>query len=433
MLLPSYESFRLLNTRCTCSMRISSQPMPKEARKMQEHHDTIISVINLKGGSSIAAAEFIIHCSLIPQAVEAIPAPPIDILPPLHILVCTCHYPPKLNNLLFSPAQAQKVQQSVPFVSDKKCVTSSSVNPIHYGMDQRPDAEKTIKEGLYPQQDLSCVLTGIFDRDALCKVTMIVTSVQAVETRTTVLRSVLKHRKNQVLTPYNPSIWDQLLQECNLLEKYPNLSNSLSCGFDTGIWRLYKTTTPSNGSTIYDYPEAYQQIIDKEFQWGCYMALALMMKSKPLLGLVSSSLLSLVPKPEKPGKFWAVHNFSYPCIPSLNISSINYTIDSNMYPCIWGTFSTICYTIHNLPPGLQASIRNVAEEYHTIPIIYSQWPGLVVKLQENVSFAINSCNNFGLASTGGIYGKVGDATTDILEHKELAQYLLGVVICWGAN
>ena len=209
--------------------------MPEEARKMQEHHDTNISVISLRGGSSIAAAEPVIHHGLAPQAIETIPAPPIVVLPPLHILIHTCHYPPKLSNLLSSPAQAQKVQQSAPFVSDEKHATSSGVNPIHYGMDQRPDAEKTIKEGSYPLQDLSCVLTGIFDRDAWRKVTMIITSVQAAETRTTVLRSVLKRRKNQALTPYNPSNWDQLLRECNLLEKYPNLSNSLSRGFDTGI------------------------------------------------------------------------------------------------------------------------------------------------------------------------------------------------------
>ena len=333
MLLPSYESFRLLNTRCTCSMRISSHPMPKEARKMQEHHDTNISVISLRGGSSIAAAEPVIHCGLTPQAVETIPVPPIIVLPPLHILVCTCHYPPKLSNLLFSLAQAQKVQQSAPFALDKKHATSSSVNPIHYEMDQRPDAEKTIKEGSYPLQDLSCVLTGIFDEDAQHKVTTIVMSVQAVETRTTVLRSVLKCRKNQALTPYNPSNWDQLLWECNLLEKYPNLSNSLSCGFDAGIQRLYKTTTPSNSSTVYDYPEAYQQIINKEFQWGPYIGPCSRDEVEALIGPFQSSLLSLVPKPGKPGKFRAVHNFSYPRIPSLSISSINYTIDSNLYPC----------------------------------------------------------------------------------------------------
>ena len=114
-----------------------------------------------------------------------------------------------------------------------------------------------------------------------------------------------------------------------------------------------------------------------------------------------SGLLSLVSKPGKLGSFRAVHNFSYPHIPS---PSINYTIDASLDPCTWGTFATICYTIHNLPPGSQASIWDVAEAYCTIPIVHSQWLGLVVKLREDNSFAINTCNNFGLTSASGIFG-----------------------------
>ena len=43
----------------------------------------------------------------------------------------------------------------------------------------------------------------------------------------------------------------------------------------------------------------------------------------------------------------------------------------------------------------------------------SQWPGLVICLQAEDQFAINVCNNFGLASAGGIYGMVADAGADI--------------------
>ena len=57
----------------------------------------------------------------------------------------------------------------------------------------------------------------------------------------------------------------------------------------------------------------------------------------------------------------------------------------------------------------------MAEAYCTIPITYSQWPGLVVKLWENDSFAINTCNNFSLTSTGGIYSELGDTTADIFK------------------
>ena len=85
----------------------------------------------------------------------------------------------------------------------------------------------------------------------------------------------------------------------------------------------------------------------------------------------------------------------------------------DLFPCTWGTFATVCFTIYNLPPGSQAAIRDVAEAYRTIPITPDQWPGLVVKLLGEDEYAINTCNNFGLTSAGGIYGEVGDATLDI--------------------
>jgi hypothetical protein len=280
-------------------------------------------------------------------------------------------------------------------------------------MEQRPGVAKTTKDGSSPQQETFSASTGIFDVDARRRVTTTVTSAQDAETRIMVLRTALERRKSQALTPYNASAWELLLRKHNLLEKYSNLPNSLRYGFDAGIRRIYKTAVPSNGPTLYNHSEAYQQIIDREFECGRYIGPCSCSEVEALIGPFQSSPLSLVTKPGKPGKFRAVHNFSYPRVPSIHFSSINYTIDSNMYPCTWGTFSTICYTIHNLPPGSQASIRDVAEAYRTIPVTYSQWAGLVVKLRDEDMFAINTCNNFGLSSAGGIYGELGDATVDV--------------------
>jgi hypothetical protein len=55
----------------------------------------------------------------------------------------------------------------------------------------------------------------------------------------------------------------------------------------------------------------------------------------------------------------------------------------------------------------------VAEAYRTIPIKPSQWPGLVVRLRGSNQFAINTNNNFGLTSAGGVYGNLADAGTNI--------------------
>ena len=75
--------------------------------------------------------------------------------------------------------------------------------------------------------------------------------------------------------------------------------------------------------------------------------------------------------------------------------------------------------IARLPPGSQASIRDVAEAYRTIPVKPAQWPGLVIRLQAEDQFAVNTCNNFGLVSAGGVYGLLADAGADIFRGKGL--------------
>ena len=108
-----------------------------------------------------------------------------------------------------------------------------------------------------------------------------------------------------------------------------------------------------------------------------------------------------------------MHDFSHPYNPSPNAASINSHVDGDNFPCTWGTFSTVALLIARLPPGSQASIRDVAEAYRTIPVLPTQWPGLVVRLQEDDQFAVNVCNNFGLTSAGGVYGMLADAGADI--------------------
>jgi hypothetical protein len=159
--------------------------------------------------------------------------------------------------------------------------------------------------------------------------------------------------------------------------------------------------------------EAYQEIVDRKLHTKHYIRPLFHAKVELLIGPFQSSLLFMVLKLGKVNKFHTVHNFSYPHSPSNQTYSINHTIDPDMYPCTWGTFGTICFTIYNLSPGSQASIREVAEAYRTIPTVPEQWPSLVVRLWGHNTYCINTNDNFGLASAGGIYGKVADATTDI--------------------
>ena len=282
-----------------------------------------------------------------------------------------------------------------------------------FGMEQKHNATRTNKDVSSILLAMSYATIGTAGGAVQHPATITAMNALGAATRITELRVALKLRRGQALSPYNAEAWDLLLHENNLFNKYSNIPNSLRWGFDAGIRRIYQTTTLANSPSLLNYSTAFQEIIKKEFKCGRYIGPLSQTEVESLIGPFQSSPLSLVPKAGKPGKFCVVHNFSHPHLLSAQLSSINYTINSNMYPCTWGTFSTICYTICNLPPSSQASIRDVAEAYCTIPIMPDQWPSLVVKLHNEDSFTINTNNNFGLTSAGGIYGELRDAAADI--------------------
>ena len=329
----------------------------------------------------------------------------------LPLLTISSLLPPRAR--LFHPAQPPRAYQSVHYAWPQTLTTSGSAAQKPSGTDPKPDVGKATKAGssTLPAQPFAATGTAVKVVPPTC--TSNATNALGAESRITVLRNVLEHRKNQALTPYKVNTWHSALHHCNLLTKYPKLLHSLHKGFDAGIRPIYITSTLANSPTLLQHPEAYQEVVSNEFHRGRYIGPCTRQEVESLIGPFQSSLLSWVPKANKPNKFRAIHNFSYPHSPTPTTTSINHHIDPDMFPCTWGTFATICFTIHNLPPGSQAAIHDVAEAYRTIPIIPDQWLGLVVKLLGEDTFAINTCNNFGLASAGGIYGELGDATLDI--------------------
>ena len=285
--------------------------------------------------------------------------------------------------------------------------------PTPSGMAPKPDVTRARREGSSTQSTPLSAAIGTAGGGASPPLTSSVTNAQDAETRITGLRNALELRRSQALTPYKVEAWKFFLRTSNLFVKYPTLISSLLKGFDAGIPPIHSTYAPPNSPSLLEHPEAYHEMVANELWKGRYIGPCTRLEVEELIGPFQSSPLLWVPKPGKPGKFRAVHNFSFPRSPTPTVASINDAIDADLYPCTWGTFDTICFITHNLPPGSQAAIRDVAEAYRTIPIIPDQWPGLVVKLLNEDEYAINICNNFGLTSAGGIYGELCDATLDI--------------------
>lgn len=228
------------------------------------------------------------------------------------------------------------------------------------------------------------------------------------------LRSVLSRRALEALTPLRHSAWEAALHDLGLSTRYPNLVASIQFGFNAGIPLLTQTFTPPNSSTLSAFAAPFEDIVAHELATGRYLGPLSRKQVEALLGPFQSSPISLIPKPHKPNKYRVVQNLSFPRSPTPHHSSINFVIDSDDYPCLWGTFPIISLLVTSLPPGSEGACRDVKEAYRICPLAPSQWPGIVVRLNAGDSFAIDTCNLFGLSSGAGVYGSLADAGVDIL-------------------
>ena len=312
----------------------------------------------------------------------------------------------------FNPAQAH-VGEPAQYVSATTNTLSQNATASSCGMDLLAHPGRTSKAGWLQPMVSPSASTGRCHEDVPPPVTPTGTDAQDVEKSTTALRRALEHRGREPLTPYQSGAWEVELSRHGLQSRYPSLVQGFRAGFDLGISRIHCTYTPPNHPSIRQLNHVYSSIISNEFAAGRYIGPFTRAQLEASVGPFQTSPLSLVPKTSKPGKYRAVHDFSHPHSPLLATTSINLNIDSDEFPCTWGTFSTVFLLIARLPPGSQASVRDVAEAYRTIPAAPSQWPGLVIRLQAVDQFAVNTCNNFGLASAGGVYSMVADAGANI--------------------
>jgi hypothetical protein len=280
-------------------------------------------------------------------------------------------------------------------------------------MAPEPVAPETNRVGLSTQMAPPSAQTGNDPQAAQLPTTTPATNAQGAENRITALSSVLELRKSKAHTPLIAEAWQRLLNSTGLIHKYPSVPHGIQFGFYAGIQPIIHTSTPPNKPSIQIQEEEFTRIVNKEFSRERYIGPLSRSETEHLIGPFQSSPLDLTPKPGQAGRFRLVQNLSFPHVPSDNYHSVNHNIDSDQFPCTWGTFSVICLLISRLPPGSQAAVRDVAEAYRTIPVAPTQWPGLVVRLQGEDSFAIDTADCFGLASSAGTYGIVADAGADI--------------------
>jgi len=242
------------------------------------------------------------------------------------------------------------------------------------------------------------------------------TNVRDAGERITELRAVLRVRACKARTPYQPEAWLHFLSALNLIHRYAHIPNRLRFGFMGSVPTIHHTYFPPNSLSLLMQHDTFAIILNREYSTERYIGPLSRIETEILIGPFQTAPLSMVPKPSRPEKVQLVQNLSYPLHPTDSISSINSAIDSDLYPCTWGTASTICLLIWFLPPGSQAAVRDVAEAYRMIPLHPSQWPGLVVKTGDD-SFTIDCSFCFSFLASAGTYGEVADAGADIFRSQ----------------
>ena len=213
----------------------------------------------------------------------------------------------------------------------------------------------------------------------------------------------------------------------SLVHKYPSVLNILQSGALIGVSRIEHTFTPPNKASVTYYQAQFQTILQCEYLTRHHIGPYFKVQLEAAIGPFQTSPLSIIPKPNKPGKFHLVQDFSFLHTLVSPIPSINSSIDSSLYPCTWGTFSTMALCITWLPPGSQAATQDESEAYRTIPLHPSQWNGTVIRIGDD-AFNLDTCLAFGLTPSAGVYGICANTTNDILRAEGI-----GPIIKWVDN
>ena len=246
---------------------------------------------------------------------------------------------------------------------------------------------------------------------------------QAVETPLMGHKNAISQRRHTPRTPLAADNWEATLLSTNLITVYPQIPTFIRFGAHAGIPHITTSYTPSNKDSTVSLATVFNDILQTEFNKGRYIGPFTQGELERKIRPFQSSPLSLVPKAGKPGKYRLIQNLSYPHS-DIPVPSINSHLNSDDFPCTWGTFRSVCTLVRNLPPGSQATVRDIAEAYRIIPLHESQWPGVVVRISnEPAQFALNTCNSFGCTTAGGLFGMFGDALADILRVKGIGPIL----------
>ncbi|KAF7288455.1 Reverse transcriptase domain-containing protein [Mycena indigotica] len=228
--------------------------------------------------------------------------------------------------------------------------------------------------------------------------------------KTTPLSNAGPHNFLPVVTPLVCDEWERALRTVNLYNEFHDILTGINMD-------LSSSYTPANCRTALEHPNVIDEYIQTELASHRYSGPFNLSRLKAIIGPIRSSPLGVVPKAGEPDKWRMVQDFSFP-YDDPEIVSINSTIDSDDFPCDWGTFSQMLLLVLDAPPGTQAATLDVDAAFRRVPIHPSQQWFFVVSWRDLCY--IDHCAPFGPSSSPGIFGQIADAMPALLTSNHIS-------------
>jgi hypothetical protein len=218
----------------------------------------------------------------------------------------------KKNGARFFPPARPHVEESAPPASAATIMHTANARAASSGMEQMLQPEKTSTESWSPQMASHSATISNCQRAAHPRSTSTGTPAPDAEKQAMGPKSALEPKRRKATSPYARSAWGAELARLGLIPRYPSVVKGLEQGFNLGIPPIRSTFTPPNHPSIIHMPNVYTSTVDNEFAAGRYVGPFSRAQLEGEIGPFQTSPLSFVPKTSKPGKFRAVHNFSFP-------------------------------------------------------------------------------------------------------------------------
>jgi hypothetical protein len=217
--------------------------------------------------------------------------------------------------------------------------------------------------------------------------------------------------------PFIPDEWEKLLNDVSPFNSFADVPNSLRFGFDMGVHtpplHIY---TPPNHNSAFAFHDHVLSHIRNELRLHRYSSPFSRSRLEFLIGPFRTSPLGTVPKTLGSSERRIVQDLSFPRNDPTH-ASINDQINIEDFRCDWGTFNDIRSIMIDSPDGTQAATLDVDSAFCCCPIHPSQQQNLVIHWDD--SYYVDHNAPFGATSAGGVFGRVADAKSAILESKQI--------------